>query len=113
MRPRRQRRKKGYLRFMRKNRKFIEWYSNHIRDLCCNYAFMPDYSDDGERVLSVIFSDGMDESKYTIEGVSIIEALDNAVANNEPTLANMLANPYSKYIEEHVRVHSIENIEED
>lgn len=100
MRPRKQRRKKGYLRFMRKNRKFIEWYSNHIRDLCCNYKFMPDCSDDGERVLSVLFPDGTDESKYTIEGVSIIEALD-------------LANPYSKYIEEHVRVHSIENIEED
>lgn len=112
MRPRRQRRKKGYLRFMRKNRRFIEWYSNHIRDMCCNYKYMPDYSDDGDRILSVIFSDGVDESKYTIEGVSIIEALDNAVANNEPTL-HMLANPYSKYIEEHVRVHSIENIEED
>ena len=112
MRPRRRRMKKGCLRSMRKNRKIIEWYSNHIRDMCCNYAFMPDDSDDGERVLSIIFSDGMDESKYTIEGASIIEALDNAAAKNEPTL-HMLANAYSKYIEEHVRVHSIENIEED
>ena len=43
--------------------------------------------------MTVIISDGTDESKYTIEGVSIIEALDNAVANNEPTL-HMLAKAY-------------------
>ena len=70
--------KKGYLRFMRKNRKFIERFSNHIRDLCCNFAYIPDYSDAGERVLTVIISaDGMNEYRYTIDDVSIIEALDN------------------------------------
>lgn len=100
MRPRRRRLRKGYLRFVRKNRKFIESFSNHIRGLCCNFAYIPEYSDTGERVLTVIISaDGMNESRYTISDASIIKALDDVVINNdEPTVYDKMAKAYTALI---------------